>query len=205
MSDHYFTADPVSSFEQVPVEARVWGHELRLQTASGVFAKGKLDIGTGVLLEHAGPPKGGTCFLDLGCGYGVIAVSLALAHPQAQVWAVDVNERALELTRRNAEAMGVGENVHAATPDAVPTDVTFDGIWSNPPIRVGKAALHALLLRWFARLAPDGEAVMVVGKNLGADSLQRWLSEQGYRTERLTSVKTFRVLRSSPRIASCAP
>jgi 16S rRNA G1207 methylase RsmC len=113
------------------------------------------------------------------------------------VWAVDVNERALELTRRNADALGVGERVQVATPDAVPAGVCFDGIWSNPPIRVGKPELHAMLLRWFARLTPDGEAVMVVGKNLGADSLQRWLSEQGYPTERLSSAKTFRVLRST--------
>jgi 16S rRNA G1207 methylase RsmC len=92
----------------------------------------------------------------------------------------------------------VGERVRAATPDAVPPDVAFDGIWSNPPIRVGKAELHAMLLHWLGRLAPAGEALMVVGKNLGADSLQRWLSEQGYPTERLSSAKTFRVLRSTP-------
>jgi len=198
MSEHYFSADPSSAFTVVPMEATVWGRELRLQTAAGVFARGRLDIGTAVLFERTEPPATGSTFLDLGCGYGVIAVSLALARPEAQVWAVDVNERALELTRRNAEATGVGERVRAATPDAVPPDVAFDGIWSNPPIRVGKAELHAMLLRWFDRLAPAGEAVMVVGKNLGADSLQRWLSEQGYPTERLSSAKTFRVLRSTP-------
>jgi 16S rRNA G1207 methylase RsmC len=197
MSEHYFSADPSSAFTVVPMEAAVWGRQLRLQTAAGVFARGRLDIGTAVLFERTSPPTTGRTFLDLGCGYGVIGISLALARPGAQVWAVDVNERALELTRRNAEATGVGERVHAATPDAVPADVAFDGIWSNPPIRVGKAELHAMLLRWFDRLAPAGEAVMVVGKNLGADSLQRWLSEQGYPTERLSSAKTFRVLRST--------
>jgi 16S rRNA G1207 methylase RsmC len=198
MSEHYFSADPSSAFTVVPMEATVWGRELRLQTAAGVFARGRLDIGTAVLFERTEPPATGSTFLDLGCGYGVIAVSLALARPEAQVWAVDVNERALELTRRNAEATGVGERVRAATPDAVPPDVAFDGIWSNPPIRVGKAELHAMLLHWLGRLAPAGEALMVVGKNLGADSLQRWLSEQGYPTERLSSAKTFRVLRSTP-------
>jgi 16S rRNA G1207 methylase RsmC len=197
MSEHYFSADPSSAFTVVPMEATVWGREVRLQTAAGVFARGRLDSGTAVLFERTEPPATGSTFLDLGCGYGVIAVSLALARPEAQVWAIDVNERALELTRRNAETTGVGERVHAATPDSVPADVAFDGIWSNPPIRVGKAELHAMLLHWFARLAPDGEAVMVVGKNLGGDSLQRWLSEQGYPTERLSSAKTFRVLRST--------
>jgi 16S rRNA G1207 methylase RsmC len=198
MSEHYFSADPSSAFTVVPMEATVWGRELRLQTAAGVFSRGRLDVGTAVLLERTSPPATGSSFLDLGCGYGVIAVSLALARPEAQVWAVDVNERALELTRRNAQAMGVRERVHAATPDAVPAGVTFDGIWSNPPIRVGKADLHAMLLCWLGRLAPAGEAILVVGKNLGGDSLQRWLSEQGYPTERLSSAKTFRVLRSTP-------
>ncbi len=197
MTEHYFSADPSSSFELVPIEATVWGRRLRLLTASGVFAKGRLDIGTEVLFDRTEPPASGSAFLDLGCGYGVIAVALALARPEAQVWAVDVNERALELTRRNADSSGVGDRVRTLTPDAVPEDVVFDGIWSNPPIRVGKAELHALLLRWLPRLAPEGEAMMVVGKNLGADSLQRWLSEQGYPTERLASAKTFRVLRST--------
>jgi 16S rRNA G1207 methylase RsmC len=76
----------------------------------------------------------------------------------------------------------------------VPAEVRFDEIWSNPPIRIGKEPLHALLLTWLPRLAPGGRAVLVVGKNLGADSLQRWLGEQGYPTTRLASAKGFRVL-----------
>ena len=199
MSDHYFSAEPGSAFEPAPVEATVWGQTLRLQTASGVFARGRLDIGTAVLFERTSPPTSGTCLLDLGCGYGVIAIALALVRPDAEVWAVDVNERALELTRRNADACGVGDRVRTATPDRVPDGLVLDAIWSNPPIRVGKAELHAMLQLWFARLAAGGEAVMVVGKNLGADSLQRWLSEQGYPTERLSSAKAFRVLRSTRR------
>jgi 16S rRNA G1207 methylase RsmC len=77
----------------------------------------------------------------------------------------------------------------------VPEDVAFDAIWSNPPIRVGKQALHALLVRWLARLADGGRAHLVVGKNLGSDSLQRWLTEQGWPTERMASERGFRVLR----------
>ena len=78
--------------------------------------------------------------------------------------------------------------------DDVPDEMQFDEIWSNPPIRIGKPALHDLLLTWLPRLAADGRAVLVVGKNLGADSLQRWLVEQGYPCERLASAKGFRVL-----------
>jgi 16S rRNA (guanine1207-N2)-methyltransferase len=196
MDDHYFSADPTVDFRRAPVTASVWGQELALTSGSGVFAQGRLDVGTGVLFRATDPPAGGGTFLDLGCGYGVIGLALARACPDARVWAVDVNERAVLLANENAAALGVADRYTAVVPDDVPADVSFDQIWSNPPIRIGKQALHTLLLTWLPRLTPGGVAVMVVGKNLGADSLQRWLGEQGYPTDRLASAKGFRVLRS---------
>jgi 16S rRNA (guanine1207-N2)-methyltransferase len=192
--EHYFSADPSVPFRRVPVTASVWGHELTLTSGSGVFAQGRLDVGTAVLFRETEPPTEGCTYLDLGCGYGVIGLSLALARPQARVWGVDVNQRAVLLADENARALGVRDRFTAATPDAVPAEVRFDEIWSNPPIRIGKEALHALLLAWLPRLAPGGRAVLVVGKNLGADSLQRWLGEQGWPTARVGSSKGFRVL-----------
>jgi 16S rRNA G1207 methylase RsmC len=193
MDDHYFTADPAVAFKRAPVEATVWGHELHLTSGSGVFAQGRLDIGTAILFRETEPPAPGR-ILDLGCGYGMIGLAVATAVPAAVVTGVDVNERALLLANENAAALGVADRFAALLPDAVPAETTYDEIWSNPPIRIGKDALHALLLTWLPRLAPGGRAVMVVGKNLGADSLQRWLGEQGYPTERLSSAKGFRVL-----------
>jgi len=195
VSEHYFAADPASPLTRVPVTAHVWGRRLDLVSASGVFSTGRLDLGTAVLFRSTEPPETGTTYLDLGCGYGVIACALAVARPDATVWAVDVNERALRLTAENARRCGVADRVRVRTPEEVPDDVAFDQIWSNPPIRVGKPALHALLLRWLSRLVPGGVATLVVGRNLGADSLQRWLREQGHETERLASAKGFRVLR----------
>ena len=192
--EHYFTADPSVPFTRTPVRAQVWGRSLDLTSGAGVFAQGRLDTGTAVLFRETEPPVTGSTFLDLGCGYGVVAVALATALPDAEVWAVDVNQRALLLTRENAASLGVAARVHAVGPEGVPSDVGFDEIWSNPPIRIGKPALHALLLTWLPRLAPGGRAVLVVGKNLGADSLQRWLEEQGFGTRRLASAKGFRVL-----------
>jgi 16S rRNA (guanine1207-N2)-methyltransferase len=196
VEEHYFTADPATPFKRIPVRANVWGHWLELTSGSGVFAQGRLDVGTGVLLREEGPPLEAREVLDLGCGYGVIGLAVALAVPQARVTAVDVNERALLLARENAERMGVADRFHAALPDEVDPDATYDEIWSNPPIRVGKDALHDLLLQWLPRLRAGGRAVMVVGKNLGSDSLARWLDEQGYPTEKLASAKGFRVLES---------
>jgi 16S rRNA (guanine1207-N2)-methyltransferase len=192
--EHYFSAEPRSPLHRVEVETRVWGHDLSLHSASGVFARGRLDAGTGVLFRAATPLPTSRVLLDLGCGYGVIACALALAVPASEVWAVDVNVRALQLAAENAAAHGVDSRVRVRLPEQVPDGVIFDEIWSNPPIRIGKAALHELLLRWLPRLAPEGRAVLVVGKHLGSDSLQRWLVESGYRCSRLASAKGFRVL-----------
>ena len=191
--EHYFSADPSVPVRRMPVTASVWGHSLSLDSGSGVFAQGRVDVGTAVLFRETSAPAGGR-ILDLGCGYGVIGLAIAAAVPDATVTGVDVNERAVLLANENATTLGLADRFTATTPPGVPTDATDDELWSNPPIRIGKAALHELLLTWLPRLVPGGRAVMVVGKNLGADSLQRWLEEQGYPTKRIASAKGFRVL-----------
>jgi 16S rRNA G1207 methylase RsmC len=196
VSEHYFTPTPDSPEHRQPVNATVWGRPMSLTSASGVFADGRLDLGTGVLFRSVAPPTSPGRLLDLGCGYGIIACALALACDEAEVWAVDVNERALRLCRENAEALGVGGRVFAVAPDAVPDGLELDQIWSNPPIRIGKPALHDLLLGWLPRLRIGGHANLVVGRNLGADSLQRWLVSEGFPCERIASAKGFRVLRA---------
>ncbi len=193
MDEHYFSADPAVPFRRTPVEAEVWGRELRLTSGSGVFAQGRLDVGTAVLFRETPPPTARR-YLDLGCGYGLIGLALAATLPDCTVRAVDVNERAVLLANENAATLGVSDRFAAVTPAAVPDAEEYDEIWSNPPIRIGKPALHELLLTWLPRLAPEGRAVLVVGKNLGADSLQRWLAEQGWPTGRIGSAKGFRVL-----------
>ncbi len=192
--DHYFSADPLVAFKRAPVHATIWGHELSLVSGSGVFAQGRVDSGTAVLFRETSPPATGH-ILDLGCGFGVIGLAITVASQNVFVTGVDVNERAVLLANENAVALEVGDRFVAHVPDAVPV-ASYDEIWSNPPIRIGKQALHELLLRWLPTLRPGGRAVMVVGKNLGADSLQRWLGEQGYPTTRLASAKGFRVLES---------
>ncbi|QNP57434.1 class I SAM-dependent methyltransferase [Tessaracoccus defluvii] len=175
--------------------ATVFGTDMTFTAAPGVFSGNRLDLGTSVLLREVEPPTSGRV-LDVGCGVGTIAVGLAVASPGIVVDAVDVNGRAVELTNLNAERHGVADRVRACFPDEIDGDVAYDEIWSNPPIRIGKAALHDLLLTWLPRLTVDGSAYLVVGKNLGGDSLQRWLEGQGFPTERIASAKGFRVLRS---------
>ena len=197
MSDHYFTAEPASAADQRSLSLELAGRPVTVRTAGGIFSPDGLDKGTAVLLrEVPAPPASGT-FLDLGCGWGPIALTLALSSPDATVYAVDVNERALDLARANARSLGL-DRVHVSRPDGIPGDVSFDLIWSNPPIRVGKAVLHDLMRTWLPRLAPGGVAYLVVQKNLGSDSLQRWLADElpapGYAVSRFASDKGFRVL-----------
>lgn len=196
-ADHYFSTRPQAPAKPTDVEFVAAGRTFRLSAAAGVFSAGRLDPGTAVLLRKANlpSPTAGGALLDLGCGYGPISCVLATVAPAATVYAVDVNARALALTRTNAQALGVGERVVAATPDEVPRDIRFDQIWSNPPIRIGKGGLHALLDRWLPRLEPDGIAWLVVARHLGADSLAEWLSRQGWFVDRHASQQGFRVLR----------
>jgi 16S rRNA G1207 methylase RsmC len=176
-TDHYFTAEPASAAERRQLRVSLAGRQVIVRTAPGIFCPDRVDIGTAVLLREAPVPPPTGNLLDIGSGWGPIALSLGLLSPDASVWAVDVNQRALGLVRDNAKTLGIHE-FHALTPDEVPADVRFGAIWSNPPIRVGKAALHDLLMRWLPRLAPGGTAYLVVQKNLGSDSLQRWLKTE---------------------------
>ena len=194
---HYFDPAPGVPSQEREVRLDLPDRSLRLTTDRGVFSGDRVDPGTKyLLLEAPAPPAAGT-FLDLGCGYGPIACTLAARIPAATVWAVDVNRRALELCGRNARALGLG-NVHAVEPDSVPADLVVDLLWSNPPIRVGKQALHDLLTTWLARLTPTGRAILVVQKHLGADSLQQWLTASGWPTERLGSRTGYRLLEVRP-------
>jgi 16S rRNA (guanine1207-N2)-methyltransferase len=186
----YFEDPEVASSPRtVPLDLP--GLSLNLTADAGVFSASRIDPGTRVLLEDLPAPAVEGDLLDLGCGYGPIALTLAARNPGRTVWAVDVNPRAVELTRANAAAAGL-TTVRAGT--EVPADVRFAGIWSHPPIRIGKQALHELLTGWLDRLLPDARAWLVVQRHLGSDSLARWLTEQGFPTTRLRSEKAYRVL-----------
>ena len=191
-SDHYFTPDPTSPSTPTTHQVQVRKLQLTLAGDRGVFNHGELDWGTRVLIENAQVPTGGV-LLDLGCGGGAIAVALAKLRPNAEVWAVDVNERAIEVARRSVKLNDLS-NVRVVTVGDVPAELQFDAIWSNPPIRIGKEELHRLLREWLARLTPQGCADLVVHKNLGSDSLAKWLAAEGYVVQRHTSKQGYRIL-----------
>src|SRR5688572_9252691 len=195
---HYFDATPQSRSAPQEVRLDLPDLSLRLTTDRGTFSPDRVDTGTKQLLLEGPPPAPSGELVDLGCGYGPIACTLAARSPGARVWAVDVNERALALCGSNAARAGLA-NLVVATPDRIPPELVVDELWSNPPIRIGKAALHELLTAWLPRLAPTGRALLVVQKHLGADSLHRWLETEGWPVVRLASRAGYRILQIEPR------
>jgi 16S rRNA (guanine1207-N2)-methyltransferase len=193
VNDHYFSPRPGAAHRPGQVRVILPDVYLELATDAGVFSPGRLDPGTRLLLEESPPPPAAGDLLDLGCGYGPVACALAARAPGAAVWGVDVNERALELCARNAQAAGLA-NVRCVSPGDASVPARLDAIWSNPPVRIGKDALHGLLAGWLGRLAPAGRAYLVIGRNLGADSLHRWLSGQGWPVTRLAARSGYRLL-----------
>ena len=191
---HYFDERPAVGSAETVVSVELPDTSFTLRTDRGVFSHGRLDPGTELLLRKSPATPGRGDLLDLGCGAGPIALTLARRAPDTTVWAIDVNERARALCAANAAANGI-PNVVVVPPEEVPAHVRFATIWSNPPIRVGKQALHELLTAWLARLAPAGQALLVVQRHLGADSLQRWLTDEGWPTARLASARGYRLLR----------
>ena len=194
---HYFDEQPSVASDVRTVDVALPDVAFTMETDRGVFSHGHVDTGTALLLREAPAPAPTGDLLDLGCGSGVMAITLALRSPGATVWAVDTNERARTLTAANA-ARANAENVRIGAPHEEPADLMFNTLWSNPPIRIGKAALRELLAGWLGRLTDEGTAVLVVQKHLGADSLHRWLDAQGFRTRRRASRAGFRLLECSP-------
>jgi len=196
MPDHYFSPSPDSQLKLRQITVKLAGQVREVTTANAVFSPEHIDTGTQVLLNNTPAPPPSGDFLDLGCGWGPISLHLALACPHATVWAVDVNERALDLVRMNAARLGL-TNINAVLPADVPADLRFRSIWSNPPIRVGKDELHNLMQTWLPRLQPDSDAWLVVQRNLGSDSLHRWLDgmlSDEYTVSRTATSKGFRIL-----------
>jgi 16S rRNA G1207 methylase RsmC len=196
-TDHYFSAEPEKPEIRKPLTVVLNGESRRLMTSNGIFSPDGIDKGTAVLLADVPTPPASGNLLDVGCGWGPIALTLALKSPGAAVTAVDVNTRCIALTNDNARALGLA-NVRACLPEEVDPELRFDAIWSNPPIRIGKSELHSLLMLWLPRLAPGGNAWLVVQKNLGSDSLQRWLAAElpgEFSVRRESTAKAFRILR----------
>lgn len=205
----YFATAPSAPSKPRTVSLDLDDLTLELHTDSGVFSADRVDPGTRILLKATTPedtdgdethdvhlPHGD--LVDLGAGYGPIAITLALRYPERTIWAVETNERARSLCTANAVATGVGDRLRVVAPEEVPADLTVAALYSNPPIRIGKEDLHSLLEGWLGTLTDGGEAWLVVQRHLGADSLARWMTDKGHEVNRVASRRGYRVLRVRP-------
>ncbi len=197
VTTHYFSdVEPadISELSLLSIESR--GFDLQMWVGSKVFSSRRLDLGTAQLLKVAPTLPVSGRFLDLGCGWGPLAVSMALESPAATVWAVDVNPRALDMTKRNAAINGAKNVQTFLAEDALLQEdhLEFDVIWSNPPVRIGKEQTRVLLGKWLSFLTPTGTAYLVTSKNLGADSLINWLNSQGFQSQKIASKKGYRII-----------
>ena len=199
-TSHYFDDNPATPSRPGIVRLQLPDGEFRLHTDRGVFSADRVDTGTKSLLVETSPVLRGPTplpdgdLVDLGAGYGPITVALAHRPPSRRIWAVEPNERARELCRANVDANCPDARVSIVAPEEVPPDLIAAAMFSNPPIRIGKPALHSMLLQWLGMLAPEGTAWLVVQRHLGSDSLARWIASNGYVVERVASRKGYRIL-----------
>lgn len=200
MNEHYFSADPTGASQRRQVDVALAGQTVRVETAGSIFSPDGVDRGTRVLLDTVPVPAPHGAFLDIGSGWGPLALAMGLYSPDATITAIEINERAAELTRHNAHRLGLA-NISVYRPADIGVDTRFDLIWSNPPVRIGKKALHEILARWLPTLNPGGQAWLVAAKKLGADSLLPWIRQmldEGYPNDfsvsRAATSKGFRVI-----------
>lgn len=185
-------------FPRTAVKLSLPDIDLELQSEAGLFSHRSIDTGTYVLLRYGpAPPESGD-LLDLGCGYGAIALVLGTRSAGARVWGIDVDARAVDIAQENVVRTGL-TNVVICMPRAVPSDVRFSAIYSNPPTRIGKTAFRSLLSHWLGKLSPTGSAYLVIKKEAGADAVAQWLSDNGYRADRLAAKQGYRLVHVRPR------
>lgn len=208
---HYYDCQPEVESQPVLRAYQVGETTLNLWTDAGTFSKKGLDRGTAVLLAWLDEirqqqpelaPQVGQRILDLGCGNGVIGLFCQTWFPGIHLTGCEVNHRASALAKRNADRLKTQFDWIEGLPESaagLPPSQHYDWILSNPPIRIGKTALYALIHQAQACLKPQGHLVLVIGKKQGAASMEKHLSQTGT-VERVARENGFWVLDWSPQL-----
>lgn len=203
MSDHYYTKNPSVKSDEATWTFPLRGREFRFTSDAGVFSKTTVDFGSRLLIDSFEYPEAVEGpILDVGCGYGPIGLALASAYPTVTVEMVDVNERALQLARRNAEANQIANvNIYESS---VYTNVSgparFAAVVTNPPIRAGKQTVHDILSGSYEYLLPGGTLTAVIQKKQGAPSAQKKMTEVFGNAEVIARDKGYWIIQSTKEI-----
>ena len=193
---HYYTNNVNARSDEKFFDYVLKGHKLRFTTDVGVFSKGDVDFGSRLLVETFAEPEISGNILDVGCGYGPIGLSLAKSYPNRNVHMVDVNQRALELAKKNAMNNGV-ENVMIYESHCYEgVDDRFAAILSNPPIRAGKKVVHAIIEEAKEYLVENGELWIVIQKKQGAPSAKEKMEHVYGNCEMVDRDKGYFILKS---------
>ncbi|KIL53611.1 methyltransferase [Jeotgalibacillus alimentarius] len=178
MADHYYSKKPGVESKPNGWNYTLRGHVIKFKTDQGVFSKKEVDFGSRVLIEAFEEPVTGGPVLDVGCGYGPIGLSLAKSMPERNIHMVDVNERALELAKENAEQNQI-RNISIYESDCLDQveEQSFAAILTNPPIRAGKQTVHRIFEQSAEKLTSGGELWVVIQKKQGAPSAKAKLEE----------------------------
>ena len=195
MNDHYYTRVPQSESRPVGCVYSYRGLDLSFQTDAGVFSKGEVDTGTRLLLE-ALPEKMDGDILDLGCGWGVIGISIAKKWPETRVTMADVNTRALDLSRENAKRNRAEVTCVESDGMAALAGQTFDAVVTNPPIRAGKQVIYKMFADAAKSLKTGGALYLVIRKQQGAESCMKYLQTIYGSVEKLDRSGGFWVIRA---------
>jgi len=195
MNDHYYTRDPQSASRPAECSFTYRGTELTFRTDAGVFSRGEVDTGTRLLLEALPSEMRGE-ILDLGCGWGVIGISIARTWPETRVTMADVNTRALELSRENAKRNRADVICAESDGMAAFAGKRFDAVVTNPPIRAGKQVIYRMFADAAKSLAPGGALYLVIRKQQGAESCIRYLETIYGKVEKLDRSGGFWVLKA---------
>lgn len=176
MGDHYYSKSPQSSHKLKKLTSTLRNQSLIFMTDAGVFSRGRIDFGTKLLIESFLIDSIQGSFLDLGCGYGPIGITLAKTYPDRKVVLTDINERAIALTKKNAVENNV-TNVEILQSDGFSklTNQKFAAIITNPPIRAGKKVIYSLFEKSKEHLQPNGTLWIVIQKKQGAPSAIKYL------------------------------
>ena len=175
---HYFVNDEKVVSKPRSINYSINGVDFSLESDNGVFSKNDLDKGSELLIETLLPLNLGENILDIGCGIGVIGLTLAYFTPSLNVCLTDVNTRALGLCSANATTLKLSQRVTILQSDIYQKiEGKFTSIVSNPPIRAGKKVTYEIYRGALEHLVDSGSLYIVVRKNQGAESVKSYLEE----------------------------
>lgn len=176
MSEHYYSKVPHSEMKTETIEYDIRDEKFTVTTSSGVFSKKGLDFGTRVLIDLFQMPQVAGDILDLGCGYGPIGMFIGRRYPKRKVDMVDINERAIALSKKNAKANQIDNlNIYQSDGFENVQQANFAAIITNPPIRTGKENIYQMFEKSYELLVDGGELWIVIQKKQGAPSARKFL------------------------------